>query len=437
MENNNLNRRKFLKSAASIGFGACVFPAIIPAGALGMNGDVAPSNKIIMGCAGMGGMGSANTNNFLGFNDVQVVAVCDVDKNHLESGKNLVKRKYGKECDGYHDYRDMIARKDIDAVMFALPDHWHAVAAIDAAKAGKDLYSEKPISHTFNEGIAICDAIKRYDRIWQTGSWQRSQSNFRIGAELVRNNRIGKVHTTEVGLPSGPDKNRTAPEEFIIQKPPAQLDYDRWLGPALDSPYCPARVHNNWRWNYDYGGGQMLDWIGHHGDIAHWGLGFEHTGPVEVEGVGSFPASGEIWNTATEYRIVAKYANGMNMIIADTTHIPMGTKWIGDRGWIFVDRGGVLRASDPEILKQTVGPDEIKLYKSTDHPRNFIDCVRTRQQTIAPCDIAHRSTTPGHLGLIAMKLGRKIKFNPETQKIINDSTASSMLGYTMRAPWSI
>jgi hypothetical protein len=219
--------------------------------------------------------------------------------------------------------------------------------------------------------------------------------------------------------------------------PPAELDYNFWLGPAPYAPYAPARCHVNWRWHLDYGGGQLMDWIGHHGDIAHWGMGTEYTCPVEVEGFGEYARDG-LWNAATKFRVKAKYSNDMNMIISGGHNdIRSGTKWIGEDGWVWVDRGGKIEASNPDVLKQKPGPNDIRLFKSPGHWRNFLDCVKSRSKTITPVEVAHRSVIPGHLGQIAMLTGRKIKFEPETEKIIGDSVASRMLSYSMRSPWHL
>jgi hypothetical protein len=282
----------------------------------------------------------------------------------------------------------------------------------------------------------MCNAVKRYNRIWQTGSWQRSVANFHRACELVRNGRIGKILKVEVGLPSGhTDFGRTAGQE-AIESPPAHLDYDFWIGPAPFAPYCPARVHKNWRWNLDLGGGQLMDWVGHHVDIAHWGLDFDTTGPVEIEGYGEFPRRG-IWNSPTRYYLEAKYADGTPMTIAGGhREIRSGTKWIGEFGWIWVNRGG-LEAHPLHILNDFIGPDETRLTKSRDHYQNFLDCVKSRRQTITPIEVAHRSASVGHLGVIAMELGRKIRFNPETETIIDDPEATRLLSRAYRSPWQL
>ncbi len=418
--------------------GVIGLPSIVPSSVLGGQGRAAPSNRITMGCIGVGWQGGSNLGSFLRENDCQIIAVCDVDANHLQEAADRVNGQYkNKDCAKYRDFRELLARDDIDAVSLGLPDHWHSIPAIEAAKSGKDIYGEKPLSHSLIEGRAMCDAVKRYGRIWQTGSWQRSQAHFRRACELVINGRIGKVHTVEVGLPSGhTDFGKTKGQEGICP-PPKELDYDRWIGPAPYAPYCPARVHKNWRWVLDHGGGQLMDWVGHHVDIAHWGLGCDYTGPHEIEGSGEYPPDG-LWDSPTKYRLTAKYPNDVTMIIAGGhKDIRGGTKWIGTDGWVWVNRNNSLETEPKTILDEKIGPDEIHLYDSPGHWRDFLDCIKSRKTTIAPCEVAHRSATPGHLGRIAMKLGRKIRFNPDTEEIINDSTATRLLGNALRSPWHI
>lgn len=420
-----------IKGAAAF----AVAPWFIPSSVFGQAGRPAPSNRITMGIIGAGNMGMGNMGTFLGLNDVQVVAVCDVDASHREQARQRVNRHYGNEdCKAYHDFRELLERKDIDAVSIAVPDHWHAITSIAAAKAGKDIYGEKPLSHTLAEGRAMVQAVERYGRIWQTGSWQRSHGNFAQAVELVRNGRIGKVHTIEVGLPVDGTVFKNVPPRPT--DPPANLDWERWLGPAPYAPYQPERVHFTWRWNLDYGGGSLMDWIGHHGDIAHWGMDWDRTGPVEVEGVGEYQTKG-IYNTAGRYRAVCTYANGVKMIIGgNQPGIRNGTRWIGTDGWVHVDRGSI-DANPKSLLQEKIGPNEFNVYRSPGHHRNFIDCVKSRQPTLTPAETAHRAATPGHLAQIAMLLGRKIRFNPETEEIIGDETASRMLGHAMRAPWML
>lgn len=432
-----MNRRQFIKHTAGATIGAIGIPYIVPSSVLSKSNCIAPSDKITIGCIGIGMQGMPNMRQFLANYDSHVLAVCDVDANHLQNAKRIVDEHYGnKDCAVYRDFRELIARKDIDAVSLATPDHWHAIPAIAAAKAGKDIYGEKPLSHSLPEGRAMCDAVKRYNRVWQTGSWQRSEENFRFACELVINGRIGKVHTVEVGLPAGHTDFAGTKGQEAITNPPEELDYDFWLGPAPYAPYAVARVHRNWRWHLDYGGGQLMDWVGHHVDIAHWGLGFDYTSPVEVEGTGDYPRTG-LWNTATRYRVKTKYANGIEMIIAGGhSDIRSGTKWIGEDGWVWVDRGS-RDASPKSLLRERFEPNETHLLHSKGHHRNFLDCIRTRTTTLSPCEVAHRSATPGHLGQITMLLGRKVRFNPETEEIIGDPTATRMLGNSMRSPWHL
>lgn len=415
--------------------GTAAFPSIVPASVLGKNGKTTPSNRIVMAGIGFGMMGIPNMENFLNKSEVQWVAVCDLDDKHLNEARDIVNKKYGNtDCAVYHDFREFCLRKDIDAVSIAVPDHWHALVAAACTRAGFDIYGEKPFTHSLREGRTLCDAISRYGRIWQTGSWQRSVANFHQATELVRNGRIGKIIEIQVGLPSGHhDFAGTAGQE-TMGPPPDHLDYDFWLGPAPYAPYCPARVHMNWRWNMDLGGGQLMDWVGHHVDIAHWGMGFDLTGPVEVAGTGEYTRAG-VWNSPSRYYLNVKYADGTPMKVAGGyPEIRSGTKWIGEYGWIWCDRGG-LEANPPSLLQEFISPDEIRLYKSRDHHQNFLDCIKTRRPTITPAEVAHRSASVGHLGVIAIELGRKIRFDPNTEKIINDPEADRLLSRSYRSPW--
>jgi hypothetical protein len=321
--------------------------------------------------------------------------------------------------------------------MIAVPDNWHALIAIEAAKNKKDIYGEKPLARTVAEQQAVVKAVQETNRIWQTGSWRRSLRSFRRAAEIVRNGLIGKVERVEVGIPFGNGDLGTFGGKLSVTKPPPQLDYDFWLGPARLEPYIEGRVHLNWRWNYNTGGGNLLDWVGHHCDIAHWGLGFDNTGPLEVEGQGEFPPKDAVWNTCTKCWITCKYPGDVTMIIAGGhEEIKIGTKWIGADGWVFVDRG----AYDASTLDWFAGlPPEakIRLYRSDNHHKNFIDGVLSRQPCVTPVETAHHSTIPGHLGLIAMLVGRRIKWNAQTETVLDDAEANQLLGRPYRAPWKL
>jgi predicted dehydrogenase len=434
-----LNRRAFLGQIGALSAGAIGFPTIISSSAWGAGSSPSPSNRIVMGCIGVGWQGGSNLNDFVHRDGVQMVAVCDVDHSALEQARRKVNEKYqNADCEAYHDFRDLIAREDIDAVIIATPDHWHGVIAAAAARAGKDIYGEKPLTHTFREGQIVCDTVRCYNRIWQTGSWQRSYNHFRYACELVRNGRIGKVHTVQIGLGSGHNDFAGTRGQTEFCPPPPELDYEFWLGPAPYSPYCPARVNMNWRWNCDTGGGQLMDWVGHHIDIAHWGLGLDHTGPVEIEAVGEFPSAAAVWNTPTRFLVTTKYDTGVTMTLTGGMgdYNIHGVKWFGTEGWVWVERQK-LDANPRSLLEEKIGDNEIHLYRSTDHAGNFLNCVRSRQPTITPAETAHRSATPGHLGQIAMTLGRKIRFDPSSQRIIGDPTAESMLGISLRSPWHL
>jgi predicted dehydrogenase len=432
--NSGISRRRFLAATGM----TLAAPTIIPATALGGDNKASPSERITVGVVGWGMQGPGNTGELLRLNDVQVVAACDLDKNHLQSAVNTVNGRYkNQDCKSYHDYRELMARKDIDAVMLAVPDTWHALVATEAANNKKDIYGEKPLARTIAEQQAIVKAVATNKRIWQTGSWQRSQAPFRKAAEIVRNGLIGKLQKVEVGLPSGHTDFAGTGKFMTPSDPPPELDYNFWIGPSKMEPYIKGRVHMNWRWNYNIGGGQLLDWIGHHCDIAHWGMNCdESSGPLEIEGTGEFPPRDAVWNTCTKYRINLKYPNDVAMTIAGGYgDIKGGTKWIGSDGWVWVDRGG-FDASTIEWFQQIPADKyKVKLYKSDNHMRNFIDCVKSRERTITPAETAHHSAIPGHLGLIAMLVGRTIKWDAATETIIGDPEASKLMSRPYREPW--
>ena len=430
-------RREFLKTAPLALAGAAAFPSIVKASALGRAGAVAPSDRIVMAGIGFGMQGPSNMRTFLGKSEVQWVAVCDLDDVPLRKAQETVNGHYGnKDCATYKDYRELFARGDLNAVSIAIPDHWHAIVSMAAVRAGLDVYGEKPFTHSLREGRALCDAVKRYGRVWQTGSWQRSEDNFHRAAELVRNGRIGKIQRVEVGLPSGHNDFANTFGQEKIEAPPSGFDYDTWLGPAPWTPYCKARVHMNWRWNMDYGGGQLMDWVGHHLDIAHWALGLERTGPVEVKGTGEFPTTG-IYNSATKYWVETKYADGTPMVLAGGyPEIQSGTKWLGEGGWVWVDRGE-LESQPAHLANEIIGPNETRLYRSRDHWQNFLDSVRSRALTLAPAEVAHRSASVGHLGVIAIEPGRTIKWDPATETIIGDPAAERLLSRSYRKPYQM
>ncbi|MBX3746333.1 MAG: Gfo/Idh/MocA family oxidoreductase [Verrucomicrobiae bacterium] len=461
-----ISRRRFLAAAGA----GIALPTFVPATVFGAAGRPAPSNRITMGVVGWGMQGPGNTGNFMRQPDCQVVASANIDRNHLQASLRSINRHYdNRDCRAYEDYREMLARKDIDTVMLAVPDQWHGVMSVEAARSGKDIFGEKPLARTIAEQQAIVRAVQSNQRIWQTGSWQRSERNFHYAAEIVRNGLIGRVTRVEVGLPSGhhdfagtgkpliealsrlPDPvtnlSRLMPGtpawKVAMTAPPSELQYDRWIGPARMEPYVQARVHMNWRWNYNTGGGQLLDWIGHHGDIAHWGLGNDdRIGPSEVSGTGEFPAAEALWNTCTRYRITCRYPNDIELVIAGGHNdIRGGTKWVGTDGWVWVNRGNGFEASNKAWEENRRLPEELRKVKlpfaEGGHYRNFLDSVKSRQPTVTPVEVAHCSAVPGHLGLIAMLTGRKIRWDAEREQILNDPGASELLSRPTRAPWSL
>jgi predicted dehydrogenase len=458
----SFNRRRFLQTAGS----AALLPAVLR-GYGAQTSTTSPNNRINVGVIGMGWQGPGNTDNLLTLSDCQVVAACDIDSNHLQAAVKKINDAYGNEdCKGYHDYRELLARQDIDAVMIAVPDHWHEIVATEAARRKKDIYGEKPLAHTIAEQQSIVRAVRENGIIWQMGSWQRSVPMFHKAAEIVRNGLIGTVTRVEVGLPAGNSdfdevgkeslaklatngQNVLSLEQIVpgepawnmlVTDPPKELDYETWIGPSKMEPYIKARSHKSWRWNYNTGGGELLDWIGHHCDIAHWGLDFDNSGPSEVEGSGELPPAHAVWNTAPRYRFELKYPRGITMTIAGGyPDIKMGVKWIGTEGWVWVDREG-FDVSNPAWKQGKYLPRElrkVKLYTSSDHMQNFLDCVRTRQSTVTPVEVGHHSAIPGHLCLISMLTGRKIRWNAKEEKIIGDRGASKLMTREYRGPWKM
>ena len=447
-----MKRRQFIKKCAAFTSGAAVFPSIIPASALGKNGVVAPSDRINMGFIGTGNNGINWMLAFLQEKNVQVVAVCDVNKESdgykdntfkgREVARRIVEEHYAglatsglyKGCDTYEDFRDILRRKDIDAVYNGTPDHWHSIIVIEAAKARKDIYGQKPLSLTIAEGRAMVNAVNKYGVIFQTGSQQRSDYNFRRVCELVQNGRIGFLHTVKCGLPGGVPDLSSHGKEIDPMPVPKGFNYDLWLGPSPEAPYSPARCLRNFRWNLDYSGGQVTDWGGHHPDIAQWGMGTEKTGPIKIQNARATWADHPIWNTATDYYFECLYKNGVKLIISSKERA--GVTFEGTDGWVWANRGR--HETFPKtLIYDTIGPEEIHLYASNDHVRNFIDCVLSRQQPVAPIEVGHRSISLAHLGNIAMRLQRDLEWDPDKERFINDAQADRLLSRPMRSPWHI
>ncbi len=430
----SVSRRTFLKGLGA----AAALPMIVPASALGRDGHVAPSERIVMASIGVGGQGMYDTRAFVSMPDTQVVAVCDVDREHCAQARETIEQLYAarmdmenyKGCAEYHDFREVLARDDIDAVMIATPDHWHAVISVAAARAGKDIYCEKPLANSIPEGRAVVNAVRRYQRVFQTGSHERSRDNARYACELVRNGRIGRLHTIRVQMPVDHDYGQTWPEMPV----PAHFDYDFWLGPAREAPYTEKRCHFYFRYILDYSGGEMTDRGAHIIDLGQLGNNTDHTTPISVEGVGTFPEEG-LFNTAYAYQFAFEYANGVRLM--GDNNGPRGLRFEGDEGWIFIHvHGGNLEAEPQSLLREVIGPDEIHLGRSRGHHYDFIECVKTRGEPKAPVEVGHHSGTMCHMANIAMLLGKKLRWDPE-QELFDDETANRMMQPSMRAPWTI
>ena len=452
MKRNKLNRRAFIKKTSATAIAASL-PTIVPASVFGKN---APSNRIQVGQIGCGRI--ARDHDMPGtmqYDTAQLVAVCDVDQNRLKDGKKLVDQYYknkGKKADTkmFDNYQDLIAHKDIDAVLISTPDHWHAQPAIEAALAKKHVYLQKPTSLTVEEGRLLSDIVQKQKITLQVGTQQRSSPQFRYAAELVRNGRIGKLHTVKVGLPGDPS-GPVAQTEAV----PSALNFDAWLGSTPEIEYSEMLVHPKvgygrpgWLRKEQFGAGMITGWGQHHFDSAAWGMNTEYTGPIRVEAIADFPKNGS-WDVHGDFLVKAEYENGITMLTSGG--YPNGIRYEGEEGWIFVTRGayratasdpipvnnGVksLDASDPTLLESVIGPNEIHLYKSDEQHGNWLECIKSGKQPISPVEIGHRACSVCLVSHIAMKLPRQLEWNPEQERFVNDAEANALLSRTQRAPY--
>ncbi|HQH25038.1 MAG TPA: Gfo/Idh/MocA family oxidoreductase [Bacteroidales bacterium] len=450
-----MKRRKFISDTVAAAAGTIVMPVIIPSSVMGKN---PPSERINIGWIGCGRQGRGNIMATMRFDSARVVAVSDVDSNRMALGKKMIEDFYSRKTGSsnaitvrsYDDYKDMLLNKSIDAVMITTPDHWHAQPAIEAALAGKDIYLEKPTSLTVAEGRLLSDVVRKRKIILQVGTQQRSSPQWRIAAELVRNGRIGKLHTVKIGLPGDP-AGPEAPEMPV----PKNLNYDMWLGSTPLVYYTEIRVHPQkdfdrpgWLRCEQFGAGMITGWGQHHFDSAAWGMDTELTGPVSVQAVAQFPKSG-LWDVHGDFMSITEYRNGITQITSGS--YPNGVRYEGSEGWIFVTRGAytatasdpvtvdknakALDASDPKILKSVIGPNEIHLYESDSQQGNWLDCIKSRKEPISPVEPGHRACTICLIVHIAMKLGRKLNWDPDNERFINDDEANSMLSRPQRAPY--
>ncbi len=461
----NPTRRAFLQRSAFVVSTAWTLPTLVPSSVLGA---LAPSNRIHVGMIGMGNQSTIDLPAFLNQDDVQVVAVCDVNTASRgyrspdqflgrKPGQDAVNAYYAKKkdtekyqgCAAYNDFRDIIGRTNVDAVVIIVPDHWHAMMTVMAAKAGKDIYCEKPLSLTVQQGQEMVKAVRQHKRVLQTGSMWRSSPPVRRACELVRNGRIGKLKRilTEVS-----ENNAKSPGPGWKPMPvPEGFDYETWLGPAPAAPYHQDRCFYRFRFILDYSGGQTTNFGCHSNGIAQWAMDADRSGPVEFEDLGSeWPAAGDLFTTATKVAFRACYANGVELI-CKTTKRGFGARFEGTEGWVEFSPDG-LRTSPESLADVKFGPQDIRLpvsvesrkmqepmysFLSLDHVRNFIDCVKSRQDPVEPVEAGHRTASLCHLGNIAMKLHRKIRWDPKQEQILGDDEAAKMLGRPMRAPWTL
>lgn len=450
-----VSRRRFLKTAAGTA-AVAGFPTIVPSTVFG---QMAPSERITVGAIGVGRISRGHDlPAIFKYDGARVIAVCDLDTNRAELGRQFVctayEKKLGKPYDAvtvYHNYHELLANKEIDAVVISTPDHQHAIVAAAAVRAGKDVYLQKPASLTIAEGRYLSDAVQASGRILQIGSQQRSWKQFYRACELVRNGRIGEVKHVEIGLPGDPAGGNPTPMPV-----PAGFNYDAWLGSTPEVAYTLDRVmpvqgfdRPGWLRMEQFGAGMITGWGAHHVDTAHWGMNTEYTGPVEIWGTAEFPTHG-LWDVHGKFLTHARYANGMTMDISGD--FPNGIKWYGTKGWIFVQRDGmnsptakpgdpvpkveVLQASDPKILDSVIGPDEIHLYTANEQHANWLDCIKTRQQPTAPVEIGHRACSTCLLHHIAMKTNRHLHWDPEREKFVGDDAANAMLSRPQRSPYT-
>lgn len=442
-DSNNVATRQVTRRAS---LGLLAAPLFIPDLAFGASGRKSPSERITVGVVGAGSRGFNLIDEFLKQADAKIVAVCDVDSFHHRDrpwgqgpaygrvpAKRRIDKHYNSTSGGVSitdDFREICQRDDIDAVVVATPDHWHALCTLEALRNGKDVYCEKPVTHTFHEGQLVYREVARQKAVFQVGSQQRSSEEFRRAVQLVRSGIFRKVQRIEVGLPPGYDKPQG---DTKVVTPPEHLDYDRWCGPAPKLPYMRGRHHRWWRGHRAYGGGVLMDWIGHHNDIAHWAIGADSSGPTKVEAVGwTFPDT-DVYDTPHQYEIQCEYEGGIQTSISSMNLL--GTKFIGDEGWVHVTRGR-LTASDKRWATKEFAIDVEDIYHSENHARNFLDCVKSRETCIAPAETGHRSITPGHLGYVSSSLGRPLTWDPKTETVVGDEEANKLLHtHQYRKPW--
>jgi len=411
-------------------------PSIVPASALGAEGDVAPSNKITLGCIGVGGMGRANMRSLLPLPDARILAVCDTYEDRRKKAKSMVDAKYGDAgCAMYADFRKLLARKDIDAVVISAQDHWHALMVTAAAEAGKDIYCEKPLGVSVEESRLMRDVVRKTKRVLQTGTWQRSKEQFQRACTLARNGYVGKIHTVEVAAP-GPRYKPKYAGTLDPQPVPGGFDWDMWRGPAPTKPYNPGRVAwPDWYLIWDYCVGFICNWGVHHLDIANWGCPSIGSVPFEVTCKADYRNQG-FTDNVNGWDATFTYPGGFEMVFKDSSKQKQGCRFIGDQGWVHVNRAGIW--AEPESLLTLEFKDsDRRLTDATNHSGNFLTCVRSRKDPVSDVDAAHTASILGMLADIAARRKKKLAWNPKTERFQNDDEANKMLRRTMCNGWKL
>jgi len=424
-----VTRRKFLALTTA----TAAAPYFIPAASLGSDGRAAPSDRIGVAIVGVGSRGGGHLNTMLGFKDAQVLAACDANKPKADAGAKRADARYKAKagsCASCSDFREVIARPDVDAIFIAAPENWHALIASHAVRAGKDVYCEKALTLTVAEGRQLCQAVRRYGRVLQVGTQQRSDRRFRLACELVRNGYIGKLRRVEVGVPGGRSLPNVKPSPV-----PAGLDYDMWLGPAPFTPHNDLKCSFNWYFIYDYCAGWIQSWGVHHLDIALWGAPSLLASPLEVSGSATFPTDG-IADTSITWNVEFRTADGAKLCFADNKRFSQGARFVGDKGWVHVNRGGI-RSEPASLIKTEMKSGDERLYESNNHHANFMECIRSRCEPAAPVEAGHAATTLSLIADIATRTGRKLKWDWKAEKFIGDENANRYLSRAMRAPWTI
>jgi predicted dehydrogenase len=430
----NLTRRSFLKTAAALA--AC--PCLVPGTTFGAAGRPAPSNRLHCAVIGLGDRGSQHTGALCGLGEAQVVAVCDPYRRKAEDWKKRVEDHYARAagtgayqgCTAYQDFREILTRADIDAVVIAAPENWHVLMSLAAMRAGKDVYCEKALSLTVAEGRAACQAVRRHSRVFQIGTQQRSERRFRFACELARNGYLGAVHTVNVSVPGG----RSLPVA-LPKAPPPELDYDLWLGPAPWTPYNDTKCTFNWYFIADYCAGWIQSWGVHHIDIALWGQPALMASTLEIEGTATFPTEGQA-NTSINWKVQAQPKQGPKLVFTDDKNGQHGVRFIGEKGWVHVVRGGI-SAEPEELLEVKLKAGDEHLYESRDHLVNFLECVKTRRDPVAPVEAGHAATTFTLVADIATRLQRKLTWDWRAERFVNDPAANALLSRALRSPWTL